>query len=133
MSKNYMADVAKMLGVELGEEFRIEGFSCNPYRFTEDGLTDNSGFSPNSSLGVLLLGKAKIIKKLWTPKDGDEYYYIDVFGRVIKTSYVRNDNSDCMKLRTGNFFRTQEEAEENIEKWLEYIKQEPDFSWRINI
>lgn len=25
MAKNYMADVARMLGVELGEEFKIDG------------------------------------------------------------------------------------------------------------
>lgn len=39
MAKNYMADVAKMLGVELGEEFKI--VSPLLYKFTEQGLFFN--------------------------------------------------------------------------------------------
>ena len=38
MAKNYMADVAKMLGVELGEEFKIDGSNLI-YKFFENGLS----------------------------------------------------------------------------------------------
>ena len=37
MSKNYMNEVAKLLGVELNEEFKIGTF-LNPYKLTEQGL-----------------------------------------------------------------------------------------------
>ena len=37
MAKNYMADVAKVLGVKLGEEFKIDG-SNSIYKFAEKKL-----------------------------------------------------------------------------------------------
>ena len=138
MNKNYMSKVAEMLGVELGEEFNLvdkdgKPSAYNPYHIEEGGFIDCTGDDDAGFLAALLTGDFEIVRKPWKPKDGDEYYYIDVFGHAIKISYVRNDNSDCMKLRMGNCFRTREEAELNKERWLEYIKQEPDFSWRINI
>ena len=35
---NYMEQIAKMLGVELYEEFNIDVYNCIKYRFTEHGL-----------------------------------------------------------------------------------------------
>lgn len=131
MSKNYMEEISKMFGVELGEEFDVEYCNLNPYRFTEDGLLDCKS-NPNSGvLEVLLIGKAKIIKKPWKPKEGEEYYYI-VYGVVYSTIFHNTTEDNLMRLRMGNFFRTREEAESNKERWLEYIKREPDFSWRLD-
>ena len=67
MTENYMEIVAKLLGVELGEEFKIEGFNLNIYKIEkDDGLIFWSNPSQkwlNSGLlGDLLSGKARIVK-----------------------------------------------------------------------
>ena len=64
--KNIMKELAKLLDVELEEEFRIEGFS-NRYKFSKDGLmylSDTLGeWNPSSSkFNILLTGDAKIVK-----------------------------------------------------------------------
>ena len=67
MAKNYMADVAKILGVELDEEFKIKG--CKSiYRLMETGLylkyENNLDFKRASGLTLvsILQGRISIIK-----------------------------------------------------------------------
>ena len=63
--ENKMAEVAKLLVVELEEEFRIEGFSIT-YKLSEKGLMrweDNSQkWYISYRIGELLTGEKKIIK-----------------------------------------------------------------------
>ena len=65
MAENKMAEVAKLLGVELEEEFKIEGFRCK-YKFTKDGLMYwpylESKWLISTFLQELLTGELKIIK-----------------------------------------------------------------------
>ena len=67
MTENYMEIVAKLLGAELGEEFKIEGFNLNIYKIEkDDGLIfwSNPGqkWLNSGLLGDLLSGKARIVK-----------------------------------------------------------------------
>lgn len=78
MNKNYMKEVAKLLGVELGEEFRIEGspIECS-FKFSDEGLIVDNAKGPLQEvllLKRLLTGKVKIIKLHWKPQKGDSYY-----------------------------------------------------------
>ena len=68
---NYMKDVAQLLGVELGEEFKIE--KEGKYKFTEDRykitneclmvlLTDGKWYTAPLVLHKLLNGRYKLIK-----------------------------------------------------------------------
>lgn len=63
---NYMKDVTQLLGVEIGEEFKIEGHSGNvKYRLTEENLEYLScghWFSISSTLNNLLNGQYKVAK-----------------------------------------------------------------------
>ena len=64
---NHMKDVAQLLGVEIGEEFKIEGHSGNvKYRLTEENLEYLSSydhwFSISSTLNELLNGEYKVVK-----------------------------------------------------------------------
>ena len=66
MSENKMKEVAQLLGVEIGEEFKIEGHSGNvKYRLTEEGLeyvSWGNWFSISSTLNCVLNGEYKVVK-----------------------------------------------------------------------
>lgn len=87
--ENKMVEVAKLLGVELEEEFKIEGFCCK-YKLTNDGLMywsylDNKWLI-STFLKELLTGELKIIK---LPKpiidDVEKEYLSNIIKPFIKT------------------------------------------------
>lgn len=63
---NHMKEIAQLLGVEIGEEFKIEGHSGNvKYRLTEENLeylSGDKGFTILSTLNRLLNGEYKVVK-----------------------------------------------------------------------
>lgn len=62
---NYMENIAKMLGVELGEEFRVTDDEFWLYRLTRNGMQyrNRSGWhSETVILSRLLSGRTEIIK-----------------------------------------------------------------------
>ena len=66
MAKNKMSDVAKLLNLELREEFKIQGLSLR-YRVFNTGLqyyseTEDSWVTSNKLLPMLLQGEISIIK-----------------------------------------------------------------------
>ena len=68
MTENKMKEAAKLLGVELGEEFRIDGGLLIKYKLDEGGLMfwseDLQEWIGSNLIEDLLAGKAKIIKIL---------------------------------------------------------------------
>ena len=81
MVQSKINEVAKLLGIELEEEFNIEGFSSK-FKLTLDGLMSCSDYSrswfQSSMLEKLLLGQCRIIKPAL---NDDEKEYL---GNVIK-------------------------------------------------
>lgn len=66
---NYMEQVAKMLGVELEEEFKLNDSDDYKYKITKDGMFMYSGFasdwfSANHILLGVLIGKYEIKKPI---------------------------------------------------------------------
>lgn len=114
MAKNYMADVAKMLGVELGEEFHIKNSDGWIYRLNFRGLEtkcqENEWLECNL-LPKLLKGKLEIVKLPWKPKSGDEYYCASVPQRCVRKCYWSNITRDYAFYRLGMCYRTRAEAE----------------------
>lgn len=124
MSKNHMEEVAKMLGVELGEVFRIEDPDRELYDFfkiTEDGLyfshksePYNWGLSPHFQ--SLIRGEIEI-KKLprkpatRKPAIGDMYCYPDPTNPILwGTCSWRDDVVDNYRFQHGLIFATREDA-----------------------
>lgn len=112
MTKNYMQDVANILGVELGEEFKIDGSNLI-YKFFENGLYFRGieGWLPAKHQVLdLIQGDSKIVKLPWTPKTNEAYYRPSrKFFRV--TSEVWTDNPyDYAFKEAGMIFRTAEEC-----------------------
>lgn len=79
MAENKMKEVAKLLGVELEEEFKVYGFRCK-YKLTNDGLMywsylDNKWLI-STFLKELLTGELKIIKLPKPILDAKEKEYL---------------------------------------------------------
>ena len=114
MAKNYMADVARMLGVELGEEFNIKD-SRVFYKIVNKGLyyKFNTTWYPSSNdlFVKLIMGKVEIIKLPWEPKNGDMYYYPESNFTGVSWYKWANDSVDFALKEIGMAFRTKEECE----------------------
>lgn len=128
MSKNLIPEIAKLLGVELGEEFQIKGDDELTYIFTDDGLKvtfaggiEISQISINSAFVALVMGKDEIVKLPWKPKAGATYYS---FSCARKEWFVRkqqwtNHPLDLALLDKGWVYRSKEEAEAALPKVAE--------------
>ena len=115
MAKNYMQDVARMLGVELGEKFNVSSCGQTLYKLTEDGLSclvcDKWVEQADFAFMALIKGKYKIIKLPWEPKYGDKYYCPESnFTRVSWYKWA-NDSVDFALKEAGMIFKTKAECE----------------------
>ena len=130
---NHMSEVAKMLGVELGEEFMcsngyeyiLKDNGIIESRYSNDARFCESIFS--ATLNDLLNGKLTIKRKPWKPKDDENYWYIDENGEAWSGEAWRNRFDDCEYAsdhmnyyKLGNCYRTREEAEANRDKWVAF-------------
>lgn len=112
---NYMKDVAKILGVELEEEFKIKGFEPI-YKITNYGLvikTDSNNWCEMSGDTFLQLIRGDyVIRKLpWQPKKGDEYYYPgEGFNNICRALWGNTVFGFAYK-EAGLIFKTYEECE----------------------
>ena len=114
MAKNYMQDVAKMLGVELEEEFHLKDSSVF-YKIVNKGLyyKFNTTWYPSSNdlFVKLIMGEVEIIKLPWQPKKGDEYYYPGEGFNNICRALWENTVFDFAYKEAGLIFKTYEECE----------------------
>lgn len=124
MSKNLIPEIAQMLGVEVGEEFKIKGADTDyneyTYFFADSGLKVKFDKHPDvipstafAAVPDLLNGNAVVIKLPWKPKECEDYYtFGKSFGKwsVLK-SHWSNHPFDLALLDKGWIFRTYDEAE----------------------
>lgn len=142
-------EIAKMLNVETGVPFKIvipdylkehieqrsmkgynfdniefciywDGFACNDnYRSMFSGY-DNE-FLYDLVLGGILNNTITIKRKRFVPKDGDEYYYVNMTKdeyEVVFAVYTES-YSDLMNFMNDNCFKTKEEATAKAKKIYE--------------
>lgn len=122
MSKNLIPEIAQMLGVELGEEFKVEGDNCT-YWFDLDGLHSGEYVAEDEDdamLHDLLCGEVEIIKIPWKPKLNERYWtFMSSLegGKLYVLNYMW-DNSviDVALHKVGWVFRTCEEAQAALPK-----------------
>lgn len=119
MSKNLIPRIAAMLGLRLGEEFKVKGYDELTYRFASDGLKltyDNgleiSGLTAKVALVALLNGKDEIVKLPWKPKKGDVYYTFVLIGDKwgVQPVWCGGFPKEYALLDKGWVYRTLEEA-----------------------
>lgn len=116
MTKNYMADVANMLGVELEEEFTVPNKVATLKISAKDGLMckfkDNKNWEYCASyLQELLMGDMEIVKLPWKPKNEEGYYYPNVYNLEVFYDFWVGTTTNYAMYNLGMCYRTREEAE----------------------
>lgn len=117
MAKNLIPEICKMLGVELGEKFKIKG-DVDTYEFGVEGLWGDYGIDAET-LEALVCGGVEIIKLRWEPKEGEEYYTFiyDCYHKwCVWQQRWSNHPFDLALLEKGWVYRTREEAEAALPK-----------------
>ena len=116
MSKNFITEITKMLGVELGEEFKIEGDN-RTYWFDLDGLHSGEYVAEDEDdamLHDLLCGEVEIVKLPWKPKQGEKYWgfwYSQLNDAWLVILYTWSNNpEDFAFYKAGWVFHTKKEA-----------------------
>ena len=97
MSKNLIPEICKMLGVELGEEFKVRSiFGGSPnnkiYHFGTKELfytheKNQNKIKDEYTLTELINGDCEIIKLPWKPRMYETYYSFDIiYGKLVVCS-----------------------------------------------
>lgn len=130
---NYMEQVANMLGVEIGEEFKVrcqDGELSARFYIIDDGLyeqcKDETPLVNSALLRDLLIGRCEIIKLPWKPKGEDSYWYYSEL-HILEKSVWDGALFDLALYKLGKLYRTYEEAEAHAEEdkqfWDEIRKE----------
>ena len=125
---NLIPQIAEMLGLQLGEEFKIKGaadwmlfhFDDTGLKVKASDLKDNlSDMVDDAILARLLAGHLEIVKLQWRPKFGDRYFGFFVFnGKLMITRYDiwRGTLEEEAQYKCGWIFCTRKEAEAALPK-----------------
>ena len=124
---NYMAEVAKLLGFEIKETFRISGEE--PYfRFTAEDFESSTDtiewtVAPSIHLRDILAGEVTIVKN-WKPKVGETYYFPWLYNCDVDCiDIIWNDTPwDEKRYASGFVCLTMKEALDVAEKMLAVAK-----------
>lgn len=148
--------IAKMIGVEMGEPFKIEPskdirqflgdcgieddfydaefcifenelIMCNSYGHTYNNYSKDVFISV--IVGSILNGLITIKRKRCKPEDGDDYYYVYMDKNsyhIISTAYMSDNYFHLMNYINGNCFKTREEALNVAENMYREFKNKID-------
>ncbi|MPM74773.1 hypothetical protein SDC9_121762 [bioreactor metagenome] len=110
-----MPEVAKMLGVEIGEEFEIiinemKMLTHGPYKITDNAIVDYVGCKTKTLLYGLLTGEYTLQKRPWRPKVGDAFFYVLTNGEIQKYVFEIDNIHTLMLFSFDNCFPTEEAA-----------------------
>ena len=114
MAKNLIPKIAKMLGVELNEEFKF-GNNNVKFWFDLDGLHSEEFERADLTLYRIVCGEAEIVKIPWKPKEGQTVYSFYARGissvlEVISFVWVGSVVSHQALVKAGWVFKTKKEA-----------------------
>lgn len=130
MAKNCMAAVAKLLGVELGEEFIIENADRKEtVVLAADGFhviqpNDVLGPDHDKLLSKVLQGLYEVKKKPWEPKYKERYYRPNIIYKRVSDVLWRGSALDYALKELGMIYRTREEAEAHLAEDYERLTGE---------
>ena len=126
---SYVSQVVKMLGVEFGEKFEINenknwicSFTDKQFEVSNKNKTYVNANLGEHVLSCLITGTYTVKRKPWKPKDeDDDFWYVDADRAVCRFSHFCSKDADYMNYyKLGNCYRTKEEAEANLDKWVAF-------------
>ena len=124
MAKNLIPEIAHMLGVEIGEEFKVKGREYI-FHFVDNGLiayrTDGSALPYENCLAHflwLINGEEEIVKIPWKPKKDECYFTFVIMGDKWRVGSLHWDGfpNEYALLDEGWVYRSQAEAEAALPK-----------------
>ena len=131
---NYAEQVAKMLEVKFDETFRLNSefgdtvdgeftldTSLNVFEIKSDGKFELSGIV---DIQDILSGEYEIVKLPWKPKNSGDYWHYIISDDDACTDRWTGRAVDLMRWKTGNCFRTEEEAKTKGKEIMERIEKE---------
>lgn len=126
MAKNLIPEICKMLGVELGEEFKVDRYEYNglTFKFAENMLMSRSDLKGAEwgityvILSELLAGDVEIVKIPWKPKKDDTYFTFVIIGNKWGVGLLHWDGfpNEYALLDKGWVYRSQAAAEAALPK-----------------
>ena len=131
MTKNLMPEIAKLLGVELGEEFIIE--NADRKETVVLGMDGLHVIQPNNVLGPdhgkllskVLQGLYAVKKIPWEPQEGDMYEVLNTRALFIESLMWDNGTFDYLAKNMGIIYRTKAEAEAHLEEDYKRLTGKP--------
>lgn len=123
MSKNLFPQIAEMLNVDIGEEFKLQEIDNKIYKIELNGFwqrTENQKCWDSMEgsffeLNAILMGKRTVVKLPWKPKKGEKYWgfwYSSVNDAWLVLLYTwANNPADFALYKAGWVYRTKAEAE----------------------
>lgn len=120
---NYIPEVAKILGVEIGEKFKTDKINLLFY-FADDGLYDvNTQSKQKGILSSLLYGNQTIIKVLERPNQGDCFWYVSRKGKIFCELW-EGTTFNLTLYKVGNVYKSYADAAANLDKWDKFYKSD---------
>lgn len=134
---NHIAEVSKILGVELGEPFKIssdtQGDYQNYYQFTDKKGFETSvdGVKWETATAIvlrgILMGDIRIVKLPWKPREGEKYYVPRISVLPEDRHYYYYWGNSCFDIecyKMGIVCKTKEEAIALTKKMLAAINEQ---------
>ena len=126
MAKNLIPEICKMLGLKLGEEFKIDTNGDNIFQITEAGVWMRKGIDKEEwvekpfEFVMLCNGDAEIIRLPWKPKKGELVYtFCFCIGSndkwTVTWRHWENRVEEIALLKAGWIYRSRAEAERALQ------------------
>lgn len=130
----YWKQFAEMLGLELGEKFELtydDGtINEDTYKIEEDGFYYKNKQSedwlaePSTTVNKLINGYCKAVPKPWKPKFGEQYWSYSLRTNRTCSNMFGEFIEDYAMWKSGNCFRTEEEAKTKGKEIMEKLVKE---------
>lgn len=121
---NLIPKIVELLGVELGEEFKLDTCGDDIFKITKSGLWMKKDTGKDEwvekpfKFAMLCKGDGEVVKLPWKPKEGDYYYYFECICDkwVVRTCMWLGLPYEYAFLDKGWVYKTCEEAEAALPK-----------------
>ena len=120
--------ICEMLGVEVGEEFKVTRYANVVFRFDETSLqffaTLNNDWREVSDelYKMIMKGDTEVKRLPFKPKEHELYWYVYVGDDEIgHTRFTEANTNDLMRVYCGNCFRSEAEAQAHKQEIYEKL------------